>query len=353
MMQQCPVVALQRPPLELGNAFCANHHGGRRATAFQRGTPYVHRVRPARTTRHNLKSAGDLGRVRRSLFDERFETLPLAGDLALFFPVPTLVSLASGSRIARRASAVASVCISAPICAAAPDFSVSHFRPELWPTTPRASCVAWRVTFNSPRQNGAPAAPEPPWTGLACSWGRAACGVPVQKSQRPKVLADGPRARSPVSWHRIPDRVIVHDIDNYTNKFKNTARYSPKTRMYLAPCRASRQKDAGLARHQHHAEYRDCRWGLHNRRQAAHRSRPVITFRCEPPHGPERAVAYGLTGLDHRASWRGRLRHGLPHRLPIGKRTAATQAGLLRMEEGEPILRSVGVNADLDGTSVE
>lgn len=35
------------------------------------------------------------------------------------------------------------------------------------------------------------------------------------------------------------------------------------------------------------------------------------------------------------------------------KRATATQAGLLRVEEGAPILRSVGVNADLDGTPVE
>lgn len=35
------------------------------------------------------------------------------------------------------------------------------------------------------------------------------------------------------------------------------------------------------------------------------------------------------------------------------KRATATQAGLLRVEEGAPILRSVGVNADLEGTPVE
>lgn len=35
------------------------------------------------------------------------------------------------------------------------------------------------------------------------------------------------------------------------------------------------------------------------------------------------------------------------------KRATATQAGLLRLEEGAPILRSVGVNADLDGVPVE
>lgn len=35
------------------------------------------------------------------------------------------------------------------------------------------------------------------------------------------------------------------------------------------------------------------------------------------------------------------------------KRATATQAGLLRIEEGGPIMRSVGVNADLEGTPVE
>lgn len=35
------------------------------------------------------------------------------------------------------------------------------------------------------------------------------------------------------------------------------------------------------------------------------------------------------------------------------KRATATQAGLLRIEEGAPILRSVSVNADLDGTAIE
>lgn len=35
------------------------------------------------------------------------------------------------------------------------------------------------------------------------------------------------------------------------------------------------------------------------------------------------------------------------------KRATATQAGLLRIEEGAPILRSVSVNADLDGAPVE
>lgn len=35
------------------------------------------------------------------------------------------------------------------------------------------------------------------------------------------------------------------------------------------------------------------------------------------------------------------------------KRATATQAGLLRIEEGAPILRSVGMNADMDGTPVE
>lgn len=35
------------------------------------------------------------------------------------------------------------------------------------------------------------------------------------------------------------------------------------------------------------------------------------------------------------------------------KRATATQAGLLRIEEGAPILRSVGMNADLQGTPVE
>lgn len=35
------------------------------------------------------------------------------------------------------------------------------------------------------------------------------------------------------------------------------------------------------------------------------------------------------------------------------KRATSTQAGLLRLEEGAPILRSVGLNADLDGVPVE